>query len=64
MAFFDDLKLGLEQAIEYEKTKKGLLNTLCLLTMKSRTRKRSKPSKRGAGWQRTNRHRVIKPRKN
>ena len=23
MAFFDDLKLGLEQAIEYEKTKKG-----------------------------------------
>lgn len=23
MAFYDDIKLGLEQAIEYEKTKKG-----------------------------------------
>ena len=64
MAFFDDLKLGLEQAIEYEKTKKGATEYVMSIDDEKPNKETLKPSKRCAGWQRTNRHRVIKPRKN
>lgn len=64
MAFFDDLKLGLEQAIEYEKTKKGATEYVMSIADEKPNKETLEALEEGAGLQKISRCMDIKLSKN
>ena len=64
MAFFDDLKLGLEQAIEYEKTKKGAIEYVMSIDDEKPNKEMLEALEEGLRLAKDKSVPVIKPRKN